>query len=398
MPEVRDALLDAGATEVAWADMIFDTVADKSPLPGDVDLVMLACRRTTFEWVLRRSALSTERVEIRDGTVVTGLISDGGALPRVNGLRTAKGDIYADVVLDATGRPSHLIEMLRDIGVTLEETKSGTGIVYLSRFYRMRDASTEPSAMPFTGRDVGYLKYAVFRGDNHTFSVTLAYDPDDDDIRRLRERELFDAAISLMPLAAPWVDPDVSEPISDVHYMGGLINRVRHFVRDEKPIVVGLHAVGDSSVCTNPLYGRGCSFGLVHGALFTDALKEHGDDLTPLALDFDEATRRELWPWYEASVAQDKVNLTIARGEELSDFDTYIRSLVNDGIFPAARVDATVSRAWTRAFNLLSQPYALMSDPEVMRIVLQHYEDRHNREPEPLQGPEREDFLKKIHA
>ena len=73
LPAVRDALLDAGATEVMWADMIPDTIEDPSPQPGDEDLVMLACRRTTFEWVLRRAALGTDRVELRDGTVVTGL-------------------------------------------------------------------------------------------------------------------------------------------------------------------------------------------------------------------------------------------------------------------------------------------------------------------------------------
>src|SRR5688500_9756699 len=33
LPEVRTALLDAGATEVAWAEMMTDTLADKTPKP-----------------------------------------------------------------------------------------------------------------------------------------------------------------------------------------------------------------------------------------------------------------------------------------------------------------------------------------------------------------------------
>jgi flavin-dependent dehydrogenase len=398
-PDVRTALLDAGATEVGWGDMIPDTITDRTSQPGDEDLVMLACRRTTFEWVLRRAGLSTDRVEIRDGTIVNGLIAtNGSGPPTVTGVRTSEGDIEADVVVDATGRPSHLIDLLSNVGVPLEETKSGTGIVYLSRFYRMRDGVTEPNPMPFNGGDVGYLKFAVFRGDNRTFSVTLAYDPDDPDIAPLREKDRFDAGIRQMPAIEPWVDPDVAEPISPVHYMGGLINRVRHFVVDGEPVVLGLHAVGDANVCTNPLYGRGCSLGLVHGDLFSTVVRDHRCDLRELALAFDDATNRDLVPWYEASVAQDKTSLKIARGEPLSDFEAFVRDIVREGVFVAARTEADVSRAWVRSFNLLTQPQALMTDADVMRKALAAYEDRHNREPEPPPGPSREEFLAKLHA
>jgi 2-polyprenyl-6-methoxyphenol hydroxylase-like FAD-dependent oxidoreductase len=392
-PHVREALLAAGVTEVAWADMLPDTITDKTPAPGDEDLVMLASRRTTFEWVLRRSALETERVEIRDGVTVTGLDANGS---RVTGVTTSAETIDADFVVDAAGRPSHLIQMLAGVGIKLRETKSASGIVYLSRFYRLHDGVKEPTQQPFDGADVGYLKFAIFRGDNRTFSVTLAYDTEDEPLRSLRRRGRFDEAIDLMPPIAVWVDPDVSEPISGVHYMGGLINRVRHFVVDGRPIVRGLFAVGDSSVCTNPLYGRGCSLGLVHGTLLADAIRADGEDPDAVALAFDAATNEHLVPWYDAAVAQDKVNMQIARGEELSDFDAYVRSLVNDGLFPAARFDANTSRAWYRTFNLLRPPQALMSDPDVMRVALEYWNERENREPEPLRGPTREEFFHKL--
>src|SRR3954471_7727869 len=54
-PDVLDDLLEAGATEMRFADMMPPTIDDPSPRPGDEDLVALACRRTTFEWVLRRA-------------------------------------------------------------------------------------------------------------------------------------------------------------------------------------------------------------------------------------------------------------------------------------------------------------------------------------------------------
>jgi 2-polyprenyl-6-methoxyphenol hydroxylase-like FAD-dependent oxidoreductase len=397
LPAVRDALLDAGAYEIGWGDMPSETLDDPSPKPGDEDLVMLACRRTTFEWVLRRYALETDRVEIRDGTVVNGLSTANGNGPlRVTGVTTGSSNIDADVVVDATGRPSHLIDMLSNVGVPLTEDKSGTGIVYLSRFYRLREGVDLPSPLAFNGADLEYLKYAIFRSDNRTFSITLAYSPEDEQMQSLRDEQRFEAALSHIPNIALWVNADTSDPISPVHYMGGLINRVRHFVVDEQPVVLGLHAVGDSSVCTNPLYGRGCSLGLVHGVLFADTLRDHCADLTELAMSFDEATKRELWPWYEASVQQDATSMKLMRGEELNDFETFVRSLVREGVFPASRVDAVVSRAWMRAFNLLLAPDALMTDVEVMRRVMDVWNERASREAEPLAGPTREELFKRL--
>lgn len=394
LPDVRDDLLKAGATEVAWGDMVLPTVEDKSPKPGDEDLVMLCCRRTTFEWVLRHAALRTDRVQLRDGVTVTGYRSaNGNGRPRVTGVHTNDGDVEADVVLDATGRPSRLPDMLRAIDVQLKERKSPTGIVYLSRFYRLREAA--PNAQAFNGADLGYLKYAIFRGDNSTFSITLAYANDDEEMKKLRQSGLFDAATQAIPAIKEWVSPECSDPISGVLYMGGLINRVRHFVVDGEPIVLGLHAVGDASVCTNPLYGRGCSLGLLHGMLFADAVRDmtNARDTT---LAFNEATERELVPWYVAAKQQDAVSMAVQRGEELSEFDTFVRSIVMDGLFPASRENAHVSRAWFRTFNLLTRPDALMTDPELMRVLLEFWNERESRpSPEPM-GPPREEFEKAV--
>ena len=384
LPEVRDALLAAGVREVGWSDMIPDTIADKSPRPGDEDLVMLACRRTTFEWTLRKVALEAHGIDLRDGVGVTGLVMDGS---RVVGVRTDAGEERADLVVDATGRPSRLVEML-----DVPEQKSDTGIVYLSRFYRLRGDA--PNEFPFMGADLGYIKFAVFRGDNDTFSITIAQATDDTELRDLRDPARFDAAVMVVELMKIWADPAVSEPISDLHYMGGLFNRVRWFVRAGNPVVTGLVAVGDASVCTNPLYGRGCSLGLVHGTLLADAIRS-GE---PIELALDEATKRELVPWYEASVAQDRVNAQVARGEKLSDADEYMRSVVQDGLFHLVRTDADVSRVWTRGFNLLSAPYDMLTDQSVMPRVLEAWEHREEREPEPLPGPDRETFLRQVHS
>jgi 2-polyprenyl-6-methoxyphenol hydroxylase-like FAD-dependent oxidoreductase len=400
LPAVREALLAAGVTEVAWSDMArggkqFD------PEPGDEDLAMLACRRTTFEWVLRREALETARVEIRDGSVVNALQArdertEGAGAVRITGVQTGDGGMDADLVVDATGRPSHMHDLLSGVGALLTETKSPTGIVYLSRFYRLRDGTGPPDETTFNGADLEYLKFAVFRGDNDTFSITLAFAPEDEQLQTLRDEARFDAVTRRIETIAKWTDPAIAEPISGVHYMGGLINRIRHYVVDGEPIALGIVAVGDSSVCTNPLYGRGCSLGLAHGALLADAVRDEPDDLRALALRFDDDTKRELVPWYEASVAQDGTAMKLQRGEPLNDFETFLRSLIREGVFPAAMTDPVVSRAWFRSFNLLDSPEALMTNVEVMRRVMEVWNDRDNREPEPPAGPGREELFAAI--
>ena len=73
-PDVYASLLAEGATEMRFGDDLPPTITDFQLEPGDDELVMLACRRTTFEWVLRRCALAEGRVSFRTGVGVDGLL------------------------------------------------------------------------------------------------------------------------------------------------------------------------------------------------------------------------------------------------------------------------------------------------------------------------------------
>jgi len=52
-----------------------------------------------------------------------------------------------------------------------------------------------------------------------------------------------------------------------------------------------------------------------------------------------------------------------------------------------------VFRAFLRGFNLLDSPEALMQDTEVMAKVLDAYQVRDEREPDPPLGPDRAELL-----
>jgi 2-polyprenyl-6-methoxyphenol hydroxylase-like FAD-dependent oxidoreductase len=432
-PDVLEQLLAAGATELRFCDNPPEEMEDRAPRDGDEDLVAIACRRTTFEWVLRRAVLAEDHVRLLDGVSVEGLQidrSDEDAAVRVTGVLVQRDGVAdtvgADVVVAATGRRSGVPRWLAAAGIELETKEEDTGIVYLSRFYRLlADAELPPTTGPIGG-DLGYLKYAVFLGDNRTYSVTFAVRTGDGDLRAgLLDPDTFDAAARALPATSAWADPAVGEAITSVNVMGGLLNRrIRYLDEHDRPRVLGLHAVGDAHTCTNPLYGRGCSLAMVQADLLAAALAEHPDDAVARAVHYELACRREIEPWYKASVAQDRQGRAQAAREsqdepsappasgsapptddgvpggsgEQIDEDVesqpeFVAELMRDGLLPAVRTDPVVFRAFIRAFNLLVAPDALLNDSDVIGRVLSVYQDRENRPPERVLGPPRDEML-----
>lgn len=397
LPDVMADLKAAGAQDVRWLDFAPDTL-DLTPEPGDDDLAMIASRRTTFEWVLRKAALRTDRVELRDGVKVTGLLIEAGSSPpRVVGVKTESGDIAADFVVDSGGRHSAIRTLLGDIGVKFPEERHDTDMAYLSRFYRLLPGALLPDNAVFTGGTTGYLGYGIFRGDGDTFSVTIAIGTDDKELRDLISGDRFDVAAGLLPAGKPWLAEGVSEPIASMHVMASTINRKRDLVVDGKPLVLGYQAIGDALICTNPLYGRGCSLGSVHARMLATAIREHGDDLEAVALQMHEEAATVLVPWYNASVAQDDVAREARKagpGQEI----TGAASILAEGLLPLTRTDASVARAFFRMVNLLSPPDTLFTDPEIMRKAMEHWALRDTRPPEPVLGPARDELIAALKA
>jgi hypothetical protein len=271
-----------------------------------------------------------------------------------------------------------------------------TGIVYLSRFYRLREGHGYPPRTGPIGGDLGYLKYGVFVGDNRSFSVTLATPTDDSELRKmLADPAVFDECARQLVATAPWLDGR-AEPITpEVHVMAGLLNRWREYVVDGSPLATGIIPVGDAVLCTNPLYGRGCSIAFWGAHLMSQAVAAHPDDTVAMLVAYDVALREEILPWYRAGVEQDaearRVAAALLAGEDpdgdTSDPRTFMRSVFRDGLLPAIRSDAVVLRAFFRSLNLLSAPDAMAKDPDVGARVFAAWQDRENRAPEEPLGP-----------
>lgn len=384
-PDVYQQLLAAGGTTMSTTANLGE------PQPGDEDLRVLIIRRTTLEWVLRQAVLAEPGVEIRTGVGVTGLLTENGT---VIGVRLDEGtESRADVVIDAGGRRSALPDWLRDVGVELEEIVRESGLMYLTRWYRYPDGALS-LADPKLGGDLGFVKYLGVPGDGETLSVTLAVRPDDAELRRaLSDDDRFNLACRILPGPDRFFRDGPLEPLTDVKPMGGLLNRIRRFVDgDGHPLVLGVHAVGDSHTCTNPLYGRGCSLAMAQAALLADALDAHPDDAAARAVTYEAACQREIEPWFHVSVEMDKAGADPA-GFAAGDGTLPEGAKALGAVFVAAATDPVIGRAIVRFWNLLATPAEFMSDPVLMTRIAEVMAHPDDYPPPPREGPTREELL-----
>jgi len=389
-PDLLDALMEAGARPLP-------IVQDPSVLrDGEVDLPILALRRTTLEWVLRRAVAAEGSVRIRSEAAVAGVVaaSPPGAagIPHVTGLRLESGEVLdADLVAACTGRRGDVPRWLRDVGVDVPEETHDTRFVYLTRWYRQLDPAAAAEMPPRLGADLGYLKYLAVPCDGDTFSITLAVRAKDAELRSaLGDPERFEATCRRLDGPAELFAQGPLEALGPVLPMGGLVNRLRRFVdAGGAPLVTGFHAVGDAHTCTNPLYGRGCALAFVQATLLADAIAAHPGDPVARSLAYETGSAREVEPWYHASVQMDAYRPPKPNGNGADEGEAGGNGADGEADVPAdpaaprektltevfaqilaeGETDPVIGRAIARLFNLLMLPDELMTDVEFLARV-----------------------------
>jgi 2-polyprenyl-6-methoxyphenol hydroxylase-like FAD-dependent oxidoreductase len=357
-PDVLDDLRAAGVVELDLGALLPPDAAEEVD-----DLTVLAARRTTYEWVLRQAVLRDPNVELRVGADVRGLLAappEGSTTRRIAGVVLGDGEeVRADAVVATTGSRSDLARWLDPHGVTIPEVVTPTGITYLTRFYRLRPGRPPTGGAVQTGRRRAGLSYSCVPADHGTFSITLGLDSADHELRRhLLDAGRFEAACRLLPGIEEHRAPGIADPLTDVQAMGGLINRHRSFLDDAgRPRVLGLHAVGDAHTTTNPIYGRGCSLAMVQAVLLRDAFVAHPADPIARAVAYEEASRREVEPWYRFSVDGDALRAEPAPADP-RDPHFALDELLRVGVAEPRLLGRTL-----RAVTLLDTPDVLAADP-----------------------------------
>jgi 2-polyprenyl-6-methoxyphenol hydroxylase-like FAD-dependent oxidoreductase len=387
-PELLEQFYAAGARRVGFEDMLPPGLkATYQPAPGDERLWVMLCRRATMETVIRRYVETLPNVTIRNRVHVVGLLTEerDGVLV-ANGVEIRDRDesadaaerVPADLVIDASGRGTRFPAMIRALGREIREETEDAEIIYYTRHYRLKPGETEPPRGDNrSAGDLGYLKYGVFPGDNGHFAIILCV-PDCEPALKdaVRDPEIFDSICRSIPGVEPWIAR--SEATTESFGFGDIKAVWRYYVNDGRPLVENFFAVGDATLRTNPLYGRGCSTGIMHAHILADVLETTADPQSR-AIQFEARTQAELRPIYDASLTEDrngtKRALATMAGKAVEKPDSlkkWFGAAFGDALMAAARDDIQVMRGMMRTFHLLEKPGDFLKDPKIKRTVFRY--------------------------
>jgi 2-polyprenyl-6-methoxyphenol hydroxylase-like FAD-dependent oxidoreductase len=400
LPDIRDALLQAGASSIDPIARLPKGIADRAARAGDERFVSVTARRTTTEHVFATAAESEPHVRVRRGVEVVGLTTTANAdIAHVTGVRLATGaEMRADLVVDAMGRNSRLPRWLRDSGLpALDEEVEDSGFLYYTRFFRARDGARPPVPQtPFLATPIGTFSLLTLPGDRETWAVSVYASAADRPLTALKRVEAWTAVVAACPLHAHWLD---GEPITGVLPMAGVLDRHRRLVVDRRPVATGIALLADSWACTNPSLARGLALGLDHAARLRDTVRAHADDPRELAEAWDDVTDTEFTPWYRATVATDRTRL--------AEIDR-IRSGVPAPALPedpaararallpvAAARDPDLFRAFFEIIGCLTHPREVFGRPGLVEKVL---DVAGEVEPPVPRGPARTELLELLRS
>jgi len=388
-PHVLAAALDVGGELVDLTDALPPTATRREREPGDEELVVLGCRRTTFELVLYRAAAALSRVTIRHDVKVSGLelARDGR---HVAGVVTDRGErIAAAVVIDGTGRRACSTAWLRAAGITPPaDLTCDTSVISYARFYRIPQYTPGMRPSPMNrGTAVGDLfeHYAgvLHLGDGGTFSIGLGALPGDRELAVFREPAGFTAAAYATPGLGPWLER--ATPISEVRALTWPPNLVRGAALAREPVVAGLFQVGDAACITNPLYGRGMSLALAQAFALADVMRD-SPDLETAQVRSSRIVEDLCVPWYRHSVATDADRIerwTAARKGEAP------RERSVPPVVAAAATSGAVWRAVMRVQMGLRTPAETFEDESFRAQV----REAPRIDPPPNHGPSRRELV-----
>ena len=410
-PRLWTELLAAGAREITFGDALPPTLAaDYTFKPGDEDMSFLFSRRTTLEFVMRRYAQSLPGVTFVPNAGIRGpVVERRGETVVVTGLTvTIDGEdrvMNADAVVDATGRETQFPDWLAPHGLTIDQTPHPAGILYFTRHYRLRDGQDEPGrdGAPGAG-DLGYIKYGVFAADNRHFSLTLAVPEIETELRTaVMKPEVFDRICAEMPGAWRWTNPERAEPVTKVFGMGNLKSVWRRYAAPGNPTLLGFYPIGDASLRTNPLYGRGCSIGAIQAHLLAKVLEDVAEPEKRLP-ELEKRSFTELRPFYDVMVKQDQQAIRRAENEQNPAYKPrfkarVVKSLLDDAIGPASRGNLALMRQLMRPFHMLEEPTGWIKRPvNVWRIFKAWVTPKSLKANlyQPKFGPERAEMLQTL--
>lgn len=376
LPDVFSALLEGGANLLHFAPP--PPLARHGTRPMDDSLTALRCRRILVDQEIAR-AVRTEPGITRHATAATGLLLDTGTtVPRAVGFALADGSsVVADLLVDAGGRRSPVRRWLAASGTVTPEETTDCGLTYYTRHYRI---TGEPPPMPGFAllADRPATQLLGFLGDADFLALALVRHRVDVGRAELARTTGFEAEIQRFEELEDW--RPVLQPASDVMPMGTVRNRMGALVEDGRPLVLGLHQVGDALATTNPSRGRGIGLGLAAAGRLFDACRGESSlpALDDLALEVGEWNGRVLLHYFRETCIVDReieqrIQAQLLGGDPPSTAPDVLlppdHPVTSEQIATAAIRDPDLFRAFIAALHMLDDRREIAS-PETTQLVL----------------------------
>jgi 2-polyprenyl-6-methoxyphenol hydroxylase-like FAD-dependent oxidoreductase len=392
-PQVAEVLIgELPDAHTRWLAAGAEPITATIPGVGEV-LMGTRSRRETLERAIRTSVESESAVTFRVGHVDT-VTRAGG---RATGLKVDGAVLSADLVINASGRSSRILDGLPPV----VEIGGPCGIAYVDRQYKLRPgAEPGPLTSPIAWQAVydGY-QVIVFPHEQGIFSVLFVRPTAGNDFVALRADAVFDAASRTVPGLREWTDPHRSQPITPVLPGGALHNHYRsQRGRDGGLQLPGLISIGDAVCTTTPNFGRGLALSMMQVRALLDLLDHHSpaetQPIDAAALDivtekFDSWCESAIRPWVEDHITMDAA---LVRRWSGADIDLSA-SLPSDRILAAGEIDAVITRSAMPYLAMTAGPAAVRALEPLARAVYAT-----GWRPRPTDGPTRAELAATIRA
>lgn len=368
-PDLKEALARAGANVCDFGqDMVWYTHGGYKKT-FEMNLSAATMSRPLLEHLVRERVLALPNVMLVDNCLVQGLITsaDGQWVTGValkNSLAIDTSTLYADLVVDATGRGSRSPQWLQKMGydaAPITEVKAKVG--YATRTYR-RDPADPRSRNWFlytpeapTERRFGAImpvegnRWIVSVGGWHSESA-------------LMDEAEFTEFVRTLPMPDIYDIISHSEALTDVVPYRFSSSLRRHYEKMTR-FPLGFLVLGDALCSFNPTYGQGMTSATLQAVVLDKVLTNGTPDQKLATRFFGRATKVVDIPW-QLAVGED------LRYPETTGERTLIGTLLGHYITRIQRVtqqDAVVGNAFLNVMSMMKSP-ATLFHPRILWRVL----------------------------
>ena len=367
-PGLTDELVARGASvgdaqqDVRWINDGHRLRKQRSGMEG------VSFSRPLLEDRVRARVRSLPQVTLRSPVEVLDLTASGD---RVTGVRVrdrgtdGEGEsLAADLVVDATGRGSHMPVWLEALGFPRPaETTVEVGLGYTTWDFPRRPGDLDG--------DMGAVITPT--ADNQRFGAMLAADGDRWQVTAGGYRGMSASATDIhafRAFAAALPVPDIGDLVADREPLApGRLHRFpssrrRHYEKLHR-FPLGLLVIGDALSSFNPAYGQGMTVAAVEALALRDQLADRvaPTDLAPRF--FRRAARIIDVPWGIAAGGDLRLpGVPGHRPLKVKVINAYVAR-----VQAAAAVDPAVGLAFLRVANTVDQPEALLRPSVAGRVL-----------------------------